>query len=95
METVTLSPEIQAQLKAYKTSKEEFRSKIKELATEQTDLKNQRRSVHIVGERTISADSAASQHAMNRHKLRHLYIAYYLFRKDFGGCQTPKNTTYN
>lgn len=97
METVILSPEIQAEQRAYKTSKDAFKSRIKELSIDQSDLKNQRKTVRIVGERTISADGAASTHSMNRHELRHLHIAYSLFRKDFGGYtkKVPMPKKYN
>lgn len=53
---------------------------IKTLAAEQPLLKNQRKSVHIVGERTMTPYQAWSKHQDNRHTLRHMYIAYAILR---------------
>ncbi len=49
---------------------------IKQLASEQPSLKNQRKTVKIVGENTMDAYKALNTHLDNRQELRHLYIAY-------------------
>lgn len=53
-----------------------FKDYIKELANGQKDLKNQRKTLKLVGERTMSPDMAASNHQYNRERLRVLYAAY-------------------
>lgn len=53
---------------------------IKLLALEQRSLKNQRKTVHIQGDRMVPVWKAVAQHAENRYKLRHLYPAYALMR---------------
>jgi len=57
-----------------------LRQAIKEVATSQKDLKNQRKSVKIVGERTMSESQAAYYHGLNRVKLRVMYMALGLLR---------------
>ena len=92
----TLSPEILAEQKAYKASKDSFRAAIKELAEQQVLLKNQRKTVN----RDTSMDfvhipsfmSEQSVHMSNRTKLRHLHIAYAVFRgKDLPEVNSPEH----
>ena len=65
-----------------KYSKEEtikfkmFRDYIKDMAKEQQFLKNQRKTVKLVGERKMSPSEATWKHQVNREKLRVLYAAY-------------------
>lgn len=53
---------------------------IKELAIQQPMLKNQRKSVKIVGERTMSEYDADMKHKSNRITLRELNVAYGILR---------------
>lgn len=53
---------------------------IKVLANEQKFYRNQRKEVHIVGERKMPASTAASEHRYNRQKLRIMYAAYGIAR---------------
>lgn len=57
-----------------------FKDYIKNMAEEQKFLKNQRKTVHIVGERKMPAWEAAGKHQSNREKLRILYAAYGVLR---------------
>ena len=65
-----------------KYSKEEriqfkaFKDYIKSIANEQQSLKNQRKTVKLVGERKMSPSDATMKHFHNREKLRVLYAAY-------------------
>jgi esterase/lipase superfamily enzyme len=54
----------------------ELKNAIKVLANNQKVLKNQRKTVHIVGERTMPTWEATWKHASARTDLRHMYIAY-------------------
>lgn len=58
----------------------QIKSDIKAIAEEQKFLRNQRKTVHIVGERKISASDAEAQHRSNRERLREMYAAYGLMR---------------
>ena len=73
-----LDPAILAEQKAYKASKESFRAAIKTLANEQKDIKPLRKRDARDG--VLTPDTAASTHRLNRWELRHLHIAYALFR---------------
>lgn len=55
---------------------ETLKQTIKTLAAAQSSLKNQRKTVKIIGERTMTARQAFFQHQANRERLRHMYIAY-------------------
>jgi hypothetical protein len=59
-------------------------SKIKEdikvLANGQKELKNQRKTEKLVGERYMSPSDATYDHQVNREKLRVMYAAYGLAR---------------
>ena len=57
-----------------------LKQKIKELSVKQVELKNQRKTVNLVGERTVAPYQAAYQHSDNRLELRRLFIAYGLLR---------------
>ena len=59
---------------------ETLKSEINALAIQQRELKNQRKTVHIVGERTKSPWEAADLHSYNRYRLRIMYMAYGLLR---------------
>jgi hypothetical protein len=56
----------------YKKMKEDIKTKVEE----QRFLKNQRKTVKIVGERTIPAKDATYRHQANREDLRIMYAAY-------------------
>jgi precorrin-6x reductase len=58
----------------------QLKSEIKKLAEEQKVLKNQRKTVHLVGERTMDPWKASVQHSANRIKLNEMYQAYGLMR---------------
>jgi hypothetical protein len=53
---------------------------IKESAEKQKFYKNQRKTVHIVGERKMPAEEAEEKHRWTRDKLRCMYAAYGLAR---------------
>jgi hypothetical protein len=53
---------------------------IKIKAEEQKFLKNQRKTVKIVGERKMSAKDATYRHQINREDLRIMYAAYGIAR---------------
>ena len=80
----TLSPEILAEQKAYKASKDSFRAVIKTLSEQQVLLKNQRktktRDLNLPVVTVPTFYDATSWHHENRNKLRHLHIAYAVFR---------------
>jgi hypothetical protein len=58
----------------------ELKSKIKDLAASQIVLKNQRKTVNLEGERTLTPSQAAYKHGQNREELRCLYMAYGILR---------------
>lgn len=49
---------------------------IKKAAEIQKFYKNQKKTIHIKGDRLMSAKEAALQHQVNREKLRIMYAAY-------------------
>lgn len=57
-----------------------FKNDIKELSEQQRFLKNQRKTVKLVGERKMSPSEATWKHQMNRDKLRLMFAAYGLIR---------------
>ncbi len=59
-----------------KTNILKLKNDIKELAEKQKYYRNQRKTVHIVGEREIEASNAWYEHYKNRNKLRIMYAAY-------------------
>jgi len=59
---------------------ETLKQEIKKLAENQKELKNQRKTVKLDGERTMPTYEAAYKHYSNRTKLRHLYMALGLLR---------------
>ena len=60
----------------YAKMKEDIKTK----AEEQKFLKNQRKTVKIVGERTMPAKDATYRHQVNREDLRIMYAAYGIAR---------------
>jgi hypothetical protein len=60
----------------YKKMKEDIKTK----AEEQKFLKNQRKTVKIVDERTMPAKDATYRHQVNREDLRVMYAAYGIAR---------------
>jgi hypothetical protein len=60
----------------YAKMKEDIKTK----AEEQKFLKNQRKAVHIVGERKVSPKDATYKHQVNREDLRMMYAAYGIAR---------------
>jgi hypothetical protein len=57
-----------------------MKNDIKTLAEKQKFLRNQRKTVHIVGERQLPAGEAGYMHITNKNKLRILYAAYGIAR---------------
>lgn len=57
-----------------------LKQEIKRLSEDQKELRNQRKSVHIKGDRIISAGAAANTHFWNRITLSHMYYAYAIMR---------------
>lgn len=79
---------------------ENIKETIKVLSKEQIELRNQRKTVHLKGERTMPAfgysdntngykwiPGATEKHRANRYNLRHLFIAYAKLR----GKEIPKS----
>ena len=59
---------------------EKMKNDIKESAEKQKFYRNQRKTVHIVGERKMTTSDATYEHQWNGHKLRIMYAAYGLAR---------------
>lgn len=57
-----------------------LKNEIKNLVEVQRELKNQRKTVNLVGDRTIEPSEAAWKHGLNRHNLRLMYAAYGVLR---------------
>lgn len=57
-----------------------MKADIKAKVEEQKFLKNQRKTVHLVGERKIDPSDAAYKHRQNREDLRMMYAAYGIAR---------------
>jgi len=53
-----------------------IKEKIKVLSQEQRVLKNQRKTIHLQGKRTMEPWQAFYKHQANRSELRELYFAY-------------------
>ena len=53
---------------------------IRKMSEAQVELKNQRRTIKLVGERKMEPYEATSKHMSNREKLRVLYAAYGIAR---------------
>lgn len=69
-----------------------IKNEIKKLVENQRNLKNQRKTVHIVGERVMEPWKAAYLHNANRHQLRLMYAAYHVLRdKDLNLFETQKH----
>ena len=68
-----------------------LKNKIKDLASHQKFLKNQRKTVHFIGTRKIEPKDAESQHRSNREELRIMYAAYGILRdKEFSQIENGK-----
>lgn len=75
-----------------------LKEKIKELASQQGSLKQQRK-MNFSGVRTVSQSEAISKHLSSRDELRHLYMAYGLMRGRTEGqiersSKSPISTIY-
>jgi hypothetical protein len=57
-----------------------LKNDIKTLSQKQRELKNQMKTVNLVGERTITPDGAQYKHWVNRRKLNLMYAAYQILR---------------
>ena len=57
-----------------------LKSDFKELAEKQKFYRNQKKTVHIIGERQMPAGDAWYQQYKNRQKLRIMYAAYGIIR---------------
>ena len=57
-----------------------LKNDIKSLSQEQRELKNQMKTVRLVGERKLEPCVAAYKHWMNRRKLNLMYAAYQILR---------------
>ena len=58
----------------------ELKAKIKVAASYQIFLKNQRKTVKLVGNREMPASEATWKHKINREKLSAMYVAYGVMR---------------
>ena len=63
-----------------KEQRAEIKANIKLLVAEQKECRRNRKTVHIVGERTMDAGRAWSDHYYNRRQLHYHYIAYAIMR---------------
>jgi hypothetical protein len=59
---------------------QQLKAEIKTLSEKQRFFKNQRKTVHLVGERTLPSYEATWKHKANRWDLRQMYIAYGIMR---------------
>ena len=57
-----------------------LKNEIKKLAESQKGLRNQRKTVHIQGERVMESWKATYLHSSNRHQLRLLYATYAILK---------------
>lgn len=57
-----------------------LKQEIKQLAESQKELRNQRKSIHIKGDRTTPEGAAAKNHYWNQITLAHMYYAYAIMR---------------
>lgn len=72
-----------------------LKNDVKALAKGQKELRNQRKTVNLEGERKMEPWMAAMEHRQNRAKLRAMYTAYAILRGqspseiDSGKFETP------
>jgi len=59
---------------------QELKNAINEIATTQKVLKQNRKTVNFIGERSIPAYEAAYKVQSNKYELRHMYLAYGILR---------------
>ncbi len=77
----------------YKINKDNFKAAIRAAASEQGLFKSLRKpkSHEHNAQPLAQANLYASKHASNRYHLRHMYLAYAIFRTVYGGYKrTPK-----
>jgi hypothetical protein len=73
-----------------------IKNDIRQLAENQKSLKNQRKTVHLKGERTIEPWKATLTHNANRHQLRLLYAAYHVLKgRDLSTFETKPSNKSN
>src|SRR3954464_4012311 len=63
-----------------KQQKSDIKNAIKTMVIEQKENRRTRKTVHLIGERTISAGIAAGKHSSLRYSLHQNYIAYAIMR---------------
>ena len=63
-----------------KINTKKMKEDIKMMAEKQKVYRNQRKTVHIKGDRLMSASDATYEHQRNGHKLRIMYAAYGIAR---------------
>jgi len=68
-----------------------IKNDIKKLAENQSNLRNQRKTIHIKGERVMESWKADYLHSENRHELRMLYAAYAVLKGKIFEEIEPKN----
>lgn len=79
-----------------KESLQAIKSEIIKSVEKQKFFKNQRKTVHLVGQREIPTWQAASSHYSNRIRLRYLYIAYGIMRgKSIEQIEGKSSTPYS
>lgn len=59
-----------------KEQRKQLKNDIKTLVVEQKENRRNRKTVHLIGERTIDANSASGRHGSLRFSLHYHYIAY-------------------
>lgn len=57
-----------------------LKEQIKKQSLAQKELRNQRKTVHIIGERKIDPNMAAGKYLRNSYELSHMFIAYAIMR---------------
>lgn len=72
-----------------------IKEEIKKLSAEQVINKQQRKTVKLVGERTIEPYKALIQHKRNRYELFHLYLAYAKIRNREDRIKLKEGTDVN
>lgn len=67
-----------------------IKQQIKDLATEQPILKNQKKTVNLVGERILDSNVAINKHYDNRSYIRHLHVLFIKVKLDINWDEAVK-----
>ena len=73
----------------------QLKEEIKKLSAEQTNLKQQRKTIHLKGQRTIEPYKANEKHTLNRWEIFHLLLAYAKLRNREDRMKLKEGTKFN